>query len=139
MIDPASLAVFFTAALLLAMLPGPDNLFVLSQSLIGGPAAGFMITLGLCTGLLVHITAVSLGVAALIKASDLAFTALKVAGAGYLLYLAWRAFRASGLTTTAGGERLTPGQFYRRGIIMNVSNPKVTVFFPGLSATVYRS
>ena len=129
MIDPAALAVFFAASLLLAISPGPDNLFVLSQSLVGGRTTGFMITLGLCTGLLVHMTAVSLGVAALIKASSLAFTALKIAGAGYLLYLAWRAFRACGVTTTAAVERLTLGQLYRRGIIMNVSNPKVTMFF----------
>jgi len=130
MIESTSLAVFFAASLLLAISPGPDNLFVLTQSLIGGRIAGFMITLGLCTGLLVHITAVSLGVAALIRASSLAFTSLKMAGAGYLLYLAWRAFRATGLTATkVDGERLTPVQLYRRGIIMNVSNPKVTMFF----------
>ncbi len=130
MIDPASLAVFFAASVLLAISPGPDNLFVLAQSLVGGRITGFMITLGLCTGLLVHISAVALGVAAVIKASSLAFTLLKVAGAGYLLYLAWRAFRASGLAAaSAGNERLSSVQLYRRGIIMNVTNPKVTMFF----------
>jgi threonine/homoserine/homoserine lactone efflux protein len=101
MIEPASLAVFFAAALLLGISPGPDNLFVLAQSLIGGRRAGFMITLGLCTGLLVHTTAVALGVAAVIKTSSVAFLALKMAGAGYLLYLAWRAFRAGGSTVAA--------------------------------------
>jgi threonine/homoserine/homoserine lactone efflux protein len=130
MIEPASLAVFFAAALLLGISPGPDNLFVLAQSLIGGRRAGFMITLGLCTGLLVHTTAVALGVAAVIKTSSVAFLALKMAGAGYLLYLAWRAFRAGGIKTAqAGDERLTSSQLYRRGIIMNVINPKVTMFF----------
>lgn len=133
MIDPTSLGVFFAAALLLAISPGPDNLFVLAQSLVGGRIAGFMITLGLCTGLLVHITAVALGVAALIKASGLAFTALKVAGAIYLLYLAWRAFCASGIGVSAArGGRLSLPQLYRRGIIMNVTNPKVTMFFLAL-------
>jgi threonine/homoserine/homoserine lactone efflux protein len=130
MIEPASLAVFFAAALLLGISPGPDNLFVLAQSLIGGRRAGFMITLGLCTGLLVHTTAVALGVAAVIKTSSVAFLALKMAGAGYLLYLAWRAFRAGGIKTAqAGDEQLTSIQLYRRGIIMNVINPKVTMFF----------
>jgi threonine/homoserine/homoserine lactone efflux protein len=130
MIEPASLAVFFAAALLLGISPGPDNLFVLAQSLIGGRRAGFMITLGLCTGLLVHTTAVALGVAAIIKTSSVAFLALKMAGAGYLLYLAWRAFRAGGIKTAqAGDEQLTSIQLYRRGIIMNVINPKVTMFF----------
>jgi threonine/homoserine/homoserine lactone efflux protein len=89
-----------------------------------------MITLGLCTGLLVHTTAVALGVAAVIKTSSVAFMALKMAGAGYLLYLAWRAFHAAGIKTAqAAGDRLTSIQLYRRGIIMNVTNPKVTMFF----------
>jgi threonine/homoserine/homoserine lactone efflux protein len=130
MIEPASLAVFFAAALLLGISPGPDNLFVLAQSLIGGRRAGFMVTLGLCTGLLLHTTAVALGVAAVIKTSSVAFLALKMAGAGYLLYLAWRAFRAGGIKPAqARDERLTSIQLYRRGIIMNVINPKVTMFF----------
>jgi threonine/homoserine/homoserine lactone efflux protein len=130
MIEPTSLAVFFATALLLGISPGPDNLFVLAQSLVGGRRAGFMITLGLCTGLLVHTTAVALGVAAVIKTSSVAFMALKMAGAGYLLYLAWRAFHAAGIKTAqAAGDRLTSIQLYRRGIIMNVTNPKVTMFF----------
>ncbi len=130
MIDPASLAVFFAASMLLAVSPGPDNLFVLAQSLVSGRNAGLMITLGLCTGLLVHITAVGLGVAALIRASDVAFTALKMAGAAYLLFLAWRAFQASGVVVNGNGEAsLTLARLYRRGIIMNVTNPKVTIFF----------
>ena len=130
MIDPASLAVFFAGALLLALAPGPDNLFVLTQSLTGGRLAGWIITLGLCTGLLVHLTLVGLGVAAIIKASDIAFSVLKMAGAGYLVYLAWQSFRAARKDiNAAGGERLGLARLYRRGIIMNVSNPKVTMFF----------
>jgi len=130
MIDPASLTVFFAASILLALAPGPDNLFVLTQSLAGGRQAGLIITLGLCSGLIVHLTLVALGVAAIIKASDIAFTALKMAGAGYLIYLAWQSFRASRSDVyVAGGERLSQAKLYRRGIIMNVSNPKVTMFF----------
>jgi len=130
MIEPASLAVFFGAALLLAISPGPDNLFVLAQSMTGGRRAGFMITLGLCTGLLVHMTMVALGVAAVIKASSLAFTVLKMLGAAYLLYLAYRAFRASGIAVSAAqGKSLSLTNLYSRGIIMNVTNPKVTMFF----------
>jgi threonine/homoserine/homoserine lactone efflux protein len=123
------LATFFAAALLLALAPGPDNLFVLTQSATGGKGAGLTVTLGLCTGLIGHTLAVVLGVAALVRASALAFTGLKLLGAGYLLYLAWQAFRApaASLAVTAA----SPGfaRLYRRGIFMNLTNPKVSLFF----------
>ena len=124
------LATFFAAALLLALVPGPDNLFVLTQAALGGRRAGFAITLGLCTGLIGHTLAVVCGVAALVQASAAAFTTLKLLGVGYLLYLAWQAWRApdTGLGT---GSRHAPGQghLYRRGILMNLTNPKVSLFF----------
>ena len=130
MIEFQSLAVFFTASLLLAVAPGPDNIFVLAQSALNGRAAGVRVTLGLCTGLVVHTTAVALGVAAVFHTSAVAFTALKLVGAGYLLVLAVQAFRASGGAGKAGPvPRLGPWQLYRRGIIMNVTNPKVSIFF----------
>lgn len=124
------LLVFAGASLALAIAPGPDNLFVLTQSAMHGRKAGLLVTLGLCTGLLVHIAAVALGVAAILKTSVLAFTVLKLAGAAYLLYLAWQAFRAgsSDLATTREPP-LAPRALYTRGIIMNVTNPKVAIFF----------
>ncbi|MEJ2692221.1 MAG: LysE family transporter, partial [Candidatus Thiodiazotropha sp.] len=79
----------FFAAVLLALVPGPDNLFVLTQSLLLGRWAGVTATLGFCTGLVVHTLAVALGVAALLRQSGMAFLILKFASAGYLLYLAW--------------------------------------------------
>jgi len=130
MLDPQVVMIFFLAAVMLGLAPGPDNLFVLAQSALQGPAAGLCVVAGLCTGLLVHTTAVAAGVAALIQGSALAFNLLKAAGAVYLLYLAWQALRAGAGPRAAGaGERLRPGQLYRRGIIMNVCNPKVSVFF----------
>ena len=130
MIPIETLAAFFLAAVLLALAPGPDNIFVLTQSALHGKMSGFFVTLGLCTGLLVHTTAVAFGVAVIFQASALAFTGLKLFGAGYLLYLAWRAFRATAASIQAGrGDRLGFGRLYRRGIIMNVSNPKVSIFF----------
>lgn len=130
MIPNDTLIAFFMASILLALAPGPDNIFVLTQSALRGKLAGLLVTLGLCTGLIVHTTAVAFGVAAIFKASALAFTALKLVGAGYLLYLAWRIFRASA-ETIATGQRseLSYGRLYRRGIIMNVTNPKVSIFF----------
>ncbi len=123
------LGTFFIASVILAVAPGPDNIFVLTQSALRGKKAGILVVLGLCTGLLVHTTAVSLGVAVVFQTSALAFTLLKIAGAAYLIYLAWGAFRA-GATEIKGEENsLTDMQLYRRGIFMNVTNPKVTIFF----------
>lgn len=86
--------------------------------------------LGLCTGLLVHTTAVAFGVAVIFQASALAFTLLKVAGAGYLLYLAWQIFRAPpGQIRMQGDRQKSRAALYRRGIVMNVTNPKVSIFF----------
>jgi len=120
----------FLTALVLAFAPGPDNLFVLTQSVLHGRWAGLMATLGFCTGLIGHTLAVTLGVAALIRTSPLAFLLLKLCGAGYLLYLAWRFLRT---TTIQGGRSVSEPpdawRLYRRGILLNVTNPKVSLFF----------
>jgi threonine/homoserine/homoserine lactone efflux protein len=125
----ASLA-FFLVSVLLALTPGPDNIFVLVQSALRGRIAGMYVVLGLCTGLVVHTTAVALGLAALFATSAMAFNALKIVGAGYLCYLAWLAIRAP-------SEELDPGsplpvdakRMYARGVVMNLTNPKVVIFF----------
>ena len=124
------LSVFFVAAVALGLAPGPDNIFVLTQSALHGRVAGLLVTLGLCTGLVAHTIAVAFGVAALFAASATAFTALKLLGGAYLLYLAWQALKAgkSALSGDAHGEP-TPWQLYRRGIVMNITNPKVAIFF----------
>ena len=130
MFDQGILLMFFITSLLLALSPGPDNLFVMTQAAQQGRKAGLFVTLGLCTGLLFHTAAVTFGLAALFKASATAFTVLKFSGAGYLLYLAWLSFRAGTATgATAVAERLNFASLYRRGIIMNITNPKVSIFF----------
>ncbi|KJR97335.1 MAG: threonine transporter RhtB [Desulfobulbaceae bacterium BRH_c16a] len=118
------------ASTLLALTPGPDNLFVLAQAAQRGKMAGIAVTGGLCTGLLVHTAAVALGVAAVFQASSLAFSLLKYIGAAYLLYLAWQSFRA-GADTEDGSSAVRIGftRLYGRGIVMNVTNPKVSLFF----------
>lgn len=125
-----TLLVFFLASTLLALTPGPDNLFVLTQAAQRGKLAGIAVTGGLCTGLLVHTAAVALGVAAIFQASSLAFSLLKYIGAAYLLYLAWQSFRA-GADTGGTSRNGSPGlkRLYGRGIVMNVTNPKVSLFF----------
>lgn len=130
MIPIETALVFFAASALLALTPGPDNLFVLTLSALHGRKAGLLVTLGLCTGLIGHTVAVALGIAALFQASAIAFNLLKIAGACYLLYLAWGAFRASASQIEAKpGNQPIGGQLYRRGIIMNLTNPKVSIFF----------
>jgi len=131
-VDPQTLAAFFATALFLAVVPGPDNVFVLTQSALRGKRAGLWVVLGLCTGLLVHTGAVALGVAALFERSRLAFDLLKYAGAAYLLYLAWQSLRAPAMTVEGGdaaAARSGAGKLYLRGIVMNVTNPKVSIFF----------
>ena len=123
-------AAFFGAAVLLALAPGPDNLFVLMQSAMRGRAAGLLVVLGLCSGLLVHTTAVALGLATLFATSALAFNLLKAAGAIYLVWLAWQAWHAPAADTgSAAADAPSAAQLYRRGIVMNVTNPKVSIFF----------
>lgn len=125
-----TLILFFSASVLLALTPGPDNLFVLAQAMQRGKMAGIAVTIGLCTGLLVHTAAVALGVAAIFSASALAFSLLKYIGAGYLIYLAYLSFKAKGTSREDGQVEIVPfGKLYRRGIIMNVTNPKVSLFF----------
>ena len=130
LIPLATAVAFFGAAVLLALAPGPDNLFVLMQSAMRGRAAGLLVVLGLCSGLLVHTAAVALGLATLFATSALAFNLLKVVGALYLVWLAWQAWHASAADAQAATAAApSAGQLYRRGIVMNVTNPKVSIFF----------
>lgn len=130
MIPVDTIIVFFTASVALGMAPGPDNIFVLTQSMLHGSKAGLLVTLGLCTGLLVHTAAVALGVAAIFQTSEIAFNLLKIVGAAYLLYLAWMAFRAGAVSLDRpGADKIKMSGLYRRGIILNISNPKVAIFF----------
>ncbi|MFC0298280.1 LysE family translocator [Geobacillus jurassicus] len=124
---------FFGVAVLLTLAPGPDILFVIAQSLSQGKWAGISTALGLCTGLVVHISAATLGVSAVIYQSALAFAAVKYAGAAYLLYLAWQAFNEKNADLAFGRqEPMAYFSLYKKGILMNVLNPKVSLFFLAL-------
>jgi threonine/homoserine/homoserine lactone efflux protein len=122
--------VFIGVATALAAVPGPDNIFVLTQSAVHGRVAGLIVTLGISLGLLVHTTAVTLGVAVIFETSKYAFTALKYAGAAYLLYLAWQAFTASSskFDGEAAKSETAVKQFFR-GFTLCIANPKITIFF----------
>ena len=130
MLSVETIVTFSVASVALGLAPGPDNIFVLTQSALHGRSAGIAVMLGLCTGLIGHSLAVAFGVAAIFQTSAIAFSVLKVVGAAYLLYLAWKAFRAS-VEKLDGEECGEVGlwKLYRRGIIMNITNPKVSIFF----------
>lgn len=130
MLDLQTIVMFVTASTLLALAPGPDILFVLTQSMSKGSRSGIVIALGLCSGLIFHTTAVALGVAVIFQTSIVAFTILKVVGAAYLLYLAFMAFKdASKSKLETQKTTLSFVALYKRGILMNITNPKVSIFF----------
>ncbi len=130
MLDFETILLFITASSLLALAPGPDNIFVLTQSMSKGAKDGILITLGLCSGLVFHTTAVALGIAAVFQTSITAFNILKFIGATYLLYLAYLSFKSNSKTKLDTKQSsLSYFKLYKRGVIMNITNPKVSIFF----------
>jgi threonine/homoserine/homoserine lactone efflux protein len=120
---------FFGVSLLLALMPGPDNIFLITQSTIQGKKAGLALAAGLCAGLLFHTAAVALGVAAALKTYPLAFTVIKFSGASYLIYLAWMSFKTSSHIRNSEVKHVELSKLFSRGVIMNITNPKVSIFF----------
>ncbi len=122
---------FTIATLALALSPGPDNIYVLMQSLVHGKKFGLATVSGLMTGCLVHTTMVAFGVSALIKANDSVFLAIKVFGALYLLFLAYKVFKSDAELSIDNTSipRKTTMQLFKQGFVMNVLNPKVSIFF----------
>ena len=120
---------FVTASVVLSLVPGPDNLFVMSHSALKGWRIGFYITLGLCTGLIGHTVLVAIGVSVIFQTSAIAFNGLKVIGACYLLYLAWLSVQNKELNLGGTDKNSTNRSYYFTGVIMNLTNPKVALFF----------
>lgn len=124
-----SILLFMAAGLALNLTPGPDMLYVAARSASEGRAAGIVSAFGIGAGTLFHITAVALGVSALLTAVPVAYTAVRIAGAAYLIYLGVRAIvRPSGFAERAL-EPAGLGAIFRQGVITNVLNPKVALFF----------
>ncbi|MBH0229694.1 LysE family translocator [Halobacillus yeomjeoni] len=124
---------FLGMAVALTLMPGPDILFVISQSISQNSRAGISTALGLCTGLFVHISAATAGLSAIIYQSGIIFSLIKYAGAVYLLYLAWQAFKSKTNRIDMNEQvRRSYQSLYKKGIIMNVLNPKVSLFFLAL-------
>lgn len=133
--DTGTLLLFMTAALALNVTPGPDMLYVATRSVGEGRAAGVMSSLGIAAGCLVHTVAVALGLAGLLRAVPIAFEIVKWTGAGYLVWLGVRALRTRALATA--DAKLPPAPMeaiFRQGMLTNVLNPKVALFFLASSA-----
>jgi len=134
-LDPSSLGVFIAASVLLILAPGPDVIFLISQSIALGPRAGFLTAFGLACGNLVHTLLAALGISVIFRASPAAFQALKIAGVAYLLFLAWKAIRARALEPADPAAGALPSMpppaagLFLKGVLMNVLNPKVALFF----------
>ncbi len=115
----------------MAISPGPDNIFVLTQSISYGKKYGLATVAGLVSGCIVHTTLLAFGVSALINKSDTLFWIIKLFGAAYLLFLAYKVFRSEGeieISNNAVSKRGLKDLFVK-GFAMNVLNPKVTIFF----------
>jgi RhtB (resistance to homoserine/threonine) family protein len=126
------LALFVVSGLLLNIMPGPDSLLIMLRSGSQGWRAGSAAALGIGTGTMIHVLAAALGLSALLSASAELFALIKLAGAIYLIYLGFSLLRQQ---TTGAMERvatlpaLSYGQIYRQGVLTNVLNPKVALFF----------
>lgn len=132
MILDSHLLVFLTASVLLTLTPGPDNLMVLSMGMAKGRREGVAFGLGCGLGCLSHTLLAVLGVSALVAASPFAFTALKWAGAGYLLRLGIGAMQSTGnggIDARHLPTHHTPYVLFRKGLLANAINPKVVLFF----------
>ena len=120
---------FIAASIVLSFVPGPDNIFVMTQSALRGWRVGFFTTLGLCTGLVGHTLLVAVGVSVIFQTSTIAFNGLKILGACYLVYLGWLSLKNEELVLGESKEKSTNQSYYITGIIMNLTNPKVALFF----------
>lgn len=131
--ETATLISFTIASFLMALMPGPDNLFVITESVTKGPRNGLWIAAGLNSGVLFHTFLAATGLSLLFKTSELAFTIIQYLGAVYLLYLAFQAWKDKGGSEEGKESELTTKEsawkLYRTGIFMNVLNPKVSLFF----------
>ena len=128
--DFATLSLFALACLALTVTPGPDMLLIASRSLSQGRAAGFASLAGIQCGTYCHALAAAFGLSQLFVAVPMAYDAVRYAGAVYLVFLAWQAFRATGATAepSAQAPRYPVWRMFRQGLLTNLLNPKVALF-----------
>jgi threonine/homoserine/homoserine lactone efflux protein len=127
---PEIVLLFLGAALVLNLTPGPDMMYVAARSVSDGATAGIVAAFGVAGGLLLHVAALALGLAALLAAAPLAYTLIRVAGAVYLVVLGLRLLlRPQSAKPAARLPRSTLQAIFLQGVITNALNPKVALFF----------
>ena len=125
-----NIGLFLIASALLTIAPGPDIVYVLTRGIAQGRRAGFAAALGFATGVIFHTALAALGIAALIRSSEVAFSLVRYAGAAYLVYLGIRTLLSrSTFLLGKDGASIAVWTVYRQSVIGNVLNPKVTLFF----------
>lgn len=131
MIELSNLYMFIVASFVLCLVPGPDNIFVLTQGMTKSKKAAIVTTLGLTTGLIIHTSAAAFGISVIFQTSEIAFNIVKYLGAAYLLYIAYQAFkyRNEPLDLSVQNSSGELKKLYVKGFIMNILNPKVSIFF----------
>jgi len=130
-LDFAILIPFLTASVLLTFMPGPDIIYVVMQSITNGKKYGIVTALGLVSGIIIHTTLIAFGIGTMIKRSDNLFLMIKLFGAAYLFYLAFKTFKNSSEIHLNGSDigKKPFISLYKQGFIMNLLNPKVVIFF----------
>ncbi len=131
MLEVSNIYLFLIASFLLCLAPGPDNIYVLTQGMTKSKKAAIVTTLGLCSGIIIHTSAAAFGISVIFKTSEIAFNIVKYAGAAYLLYIAYQAFkyRNMPLDLSIQNSANELKKLYIKGFFMNVLNPKVSIFF----------
>jgi threonine/homoserine/homoserine lactone efflux protein len=139
--DPATLLLFAGSAATLVLIPGPNLIYIVTRSVEAGRGAGLASVLGVETGTMIHVAAAAFGLTALLASSAVAFEVVKYAGVAYLVYLGVRALRAGGAKGAGGARRASGaqpetgppavgvGRTVAEGALVNVLNPKVSLFF----------
>ena len=130
MLGTHNLSTFLLASFLLWITPGTDTMYILARSISQGRQAGLISAMGISSGILVHTIFAAFGLSAILATSAWAFTTIKVAGAAYLIYLGLQTWlKKSKPLSTPVINSISRGQIYRQGVITNVLNPKVAIFF----------
>ncbi|WP_050466595.1 LysE family translocator [Herbaspirillum chlorophenolicum] len=134
MIAPHDLLIFALASLVMVLTPGPNMVYCVSRSICQGRVAGIISLCGVAVGFLVHMAAAAFGLTALFLAIPMAYDIVKLAGAAYLLWLAWNAVKPGGSSPFQTRELPpdSPATLFRMGFLTNVLNPKVAVFYMSL-------
>ena len=134
-----SFLAFLGVSAVVIMTPGPDTAVTVRNTLLGGRCAGILTALGISTGQAIWALATSFGVVAVLVASEVLFQAVKYAGAAYLIWLglqaligAWRGIGDGVAAARSGGLRLQPGRAFAQGLMSDLGNPKMAVFFASL-------